>query len=79
MVIGAAAALGKHHNRAVIYGAGTVKSEKGWELLLIFTHSAVLMLAKAIRIMVSGGAVCVILWCSYSAWAPELCLRPTQT
>lgn len=82
-MIGAAAAVGKH-NRAVIYGAGTVKSEMVWELLLIFTDSAARMLAKAIRIIVSGGAVHSDLVCSHAAWAQELypsisCLRPAWT
>lgn len=82
-MIGAAAAVGKH-NRAVIYGAGTVKSEMVWELLLIFTDSAARMLAKAIRIIVSGGAVCSDLVCSHAAWAQELypsisCLTPAWT
>lgn len=63
-MIGAAAVVGKHHNRAVIYGAGTVKSEMVWELLLIFTDSAARMLAKAIRIIVSGGAVRSDLMCA---------------
>lgn len=82
-MIGAAAAVGKH-NRAVIYGAGTVKSEMVWELLLIFTDSAARMLAKAIQIIVSGGAVRSDLVCSHAAWAQELypsisCLTPAWT
>lgn len=47
MAIGTAA-LGKHHNRAVIYRAGTVKPEVVWELLLIFMDSAIHVLAEEV-------------------------------